>query len=98
MFYNINQRRHGTSSKGSTDRSQVVQDQKAVYYDTDADENYVLLSEEPRGAIISLVIFDNQEDLVVDGLTNRIGKKLIFLTNQNLDLQGREAEIKYIVG
>lgn len=96
MFFKANGRRQSNSSVGAKDRSEVKQEQLTVYYDDTATANFVNLTEYPSGAIISLVVFGPEDDFVVDGIANRIDKKIYFLNGQNL--QGLSAEVKYIIG
>ena len=79
------------------DKSTIVSEQLRVGYDNTANEYYLLLTKPIRGEVISLVIFDNNDDYVVDGKINVIGtNRITFLKDSDMVLSGLLAEVKYL--
>jgi hypothetical protein len=71
-----------------------------VYWDETRLINYVLLTYNPRGDIISLVCKSPRgvvalDDLVIDGKFNIAGNRVDFLSEDRLD--GYTAECKYLI-
>lgn len=96
MFNRLNKKTYDNSSIRATDKSVVISEQVKVFYNTDSKEYEVLISNTPRGSIISLVIFDTDGDVIVDGVINVVGNVVKFLKDTDSTFNGKLAEIKYL--
>lgn len=93
MIYRTSSRRNSYSTNSPNDRSEIITENLVIYRENGT--NTLTLKDTPRGTIISLVIFTDDGDMVVDGLVNINTKGVTFL--DHLDFGSFKAEIKYLV-
>lgn len=96
MFNKVSKKRNEASSVNFVDKSIVVTDQTVVRYNSETDEYEVTLTGYPRGELISMVVYNGTDDVVVDGIFNIAGNVVTFLQASGTDLVGKTAEIKYL--
>lgn len=96
MFNRISKRSIDIGSIRPEDKSAIVCEQVMVGYDADTKEYGIVVNRPIRGDVISLVIFDYENDYVVDGKLNVNDKVVTFLKDTDTTLAGLTAEIKYL--
>jgi hypothetical protein len=93
VLYRTSTKSYNSSTIKSIDKTICITDNLTIY--NDGNTNWVELSMEPRGEIISMVIFGvDGGDLVLDGKFNRSGTRVEMLAEENLT--GKACEVKYI--
>lgn len=96
MFNRISKRSIDIGSIRPEDKSAIVSEQVMVGYNSDTNEYGIVVSRPIRGDVISLVIFDYENDCVIDGKINVAGRVVTFLKDTGNTLVGLTAEIKYL--
>lgn len=96
MFNRLNRKTYDNSSIRSEDKSHIVSEQLVVTYNAETLWCEVTLSSLPRGDIISIVVFDTDNDAVIDGVMNVEGRVVKFLREVGSSFEGKIAEIKYL--